>query len=370
MNIMLHRLAIRFINRGAGYTLSEAKFIFVILILPAFVFPKFGLWFEYRYDSNVCSLGKSEVNGFLAGVDDYGIASIDDDVIVSGIWFESPLSIAKKSVDEPVQRGQKSTKSKRKLKLKKFVKISLGARCVGTFYSRNFEKSSLLSETWAKFSWKKFGCDLSLSYVPRSSTRPYIPLDEAERKWAVYSSFSTDISPSFEIFKKMSIGFFVGIQKYWYIEAFRNYNSFALSVGPRIKWQDLTLGWNFTSSSADGRDIPDATDISYRQDDFSAGFSRGVKILGVSFSPGVEVNYSRRFYTSRKPLWVDPLHLGRWEEKWDVSSQISTDIGKNWTVRTKLIFTSRAAHSEWKPEVNGLRSYEKSEVSIRVSKKF
>lgn len=346
------------------------KLIFTIWLLPVFTFAKWGSWFEYQYNSNVCSLGETEIKNFNNGIDDYGLATIDDDVISSAIWGESRFSIGRKSSNEKTQVKEKSSTSKKKSKSAPELRLAFGGRLVGTIYTRNFDKSSTLSQGWIKLLWGKLDADIQVSYIPRGATRPYTPLEGGKRKWAVYSNIEAKTSAGFLIVKNLSLGLSTRIKKYWYTKSFSNYNSLAFSCELWFKWYELSLSWDFTNSRADGRDMFEVTDISYTQDNFSLDYSRYVTIWQFKISPGIESNYSRRFYTSPKPLWIDPLHLGRWEKKWTISPQITVELGNNWTAKTKVEFSKRTAQSEWNPQLNGLRSYESTEISIRMSKRF
>ncbi len=129
---------------------------------------------------------------------------------------------------------------------------------------------------------------------------------------------------------------------------------------------EFEIAYRFLISEARGYDTSvenkqnsDESDISYEEDMFSLVINKSIIIFEREIKISLKGNYYYRIYTSQKAYWIDPLHLGRVDELYDLSGSARNFIGKKIWLELGVNYKDRNSKSEYNPEIPELRNYKK-----------
>ncbi len=324
---------------------------FLLFVSAALAKTSAALWAEVRYDSNICFLSDYELGLFRSCCDDFLITTSDDAVLRAGGWVE--------------WRGRF-----------RGLYARLRASGFGAFFVENKAKSYGKLSAYAELGRGVWRVRLFGSFVPYYASRAYRDDETKAVQWASYCSVLGGV----RLRLRLAPGLFFGVRAAQrlarYNEFFPEYDSVRRSFGAFVaRWgiTDIELGYEYAASDARGydeacetKDSSDESDISYVQDRFYVTLGRE---LG-AFELGAELYASHRVYTSRKPLWVDPLHVGRDEWRVSFAPWAKFSLGGGFWLRAQWRVTSRSAKSPCNPDVAKLRSYERHIVFLRVGRDF
>ncbi len=307
------------------------------------------------YDSNICRLSSYDIDRFKNGDKDFLLDTADDGI------FKLSASLLWKSG----WRGNH---------------ITIGLNTSGYLYYRNEDKNYIWSQLFLILRSGRAKLRLSSSFVPRYNSRAYIDADTDSTKWAGYWSSTNSIDIRYRVFKKNYLGVTYEFRRAWYNNYFPEYDSDRHSFGIYIQRYTpikVKLGYKFYKSTARGYDqdgetkeTSDETDISYEQDLFYTSVCSDVRAFSLNVETEIKLDVYHRVYTSQKPYYIDPLHLGRDEWRLSVEPSAKLYISPRIWAKANIEFSLRRANSEFNPEIPKLRNYDRIRAILAIGRDF
>ncbi|MCD6417514.1 hypothetical protein J7M00_01865 [bacterium] len=336
------------------------KFTTTIILLLMSIIPVLGsfsgsIYSGFRYDSNVCKLSDYDLDRFTYGQKDFLLETSDDGIMRSGFSL----------------RGQKRID-----KIRLYGKFFL----THNLYIRNGYKNYLLCGLGFTIRRKNTRIKISGSFIPEYASRAYIDDDTDSTKWASYMSAAVKV----EIRQKLFSGIYVGGRYEFRMARYNDYfpeydsqrNGFCIFLS-RYRPVKVEVGYYFYKSSARGYDTQgetkensDESDISYEQDKVYLSSGYDTKIASFSTQFDIDISGYHRVYTSEKPYFIDPLHLGREEFLLSVSPSTKIFITQKFWTKFSFDYFLRKAHSEYNPDVSKLRDYSRYRATITFGYDF
>ncbi len=329
----------------------------IFILVFTIVFGEIGGYVSLgiKYDSNICSLSDYEMSGFKAGKQDFLIETSDDAI------FQLKCGI---NLDESLGKYQ----------------IEGGLSFSGNGNISNSVMSDINIGYSASLRRRNTRLKISGNFFPNSRNRAYIDVDSGTLQWSSYKSISGRV----EFRQRIGFGIYLSTQYEYrwsrYNDYFPEYDAIrhGLSISAnRYVPFGIGMGYTFYKSDARGYDergetkaSSDETDVSYEEDNFYFSIGYDLDIWNRKMTPSLKFEASHRVYTSTKPYWVDPLHLGRDEWTFDVEPALSSEIMENIEGGIFCEITLRDAESKHNPNISKLRYYEKTTVGLSIRKVF
>lgn len=279
---------------------------------------------EWRYIHPYRGVNIYATLGFAYDDNIFRYADTDIDKFVNNI---EPYRYPIETYDDLITTVEMHAKVRSKLIMGRSTTFNLKIR--GNLYYQNSIKD------YASFStsmWHRVGKEGHLLakylFLPKYFIRYYPDLDVSTPYPYPYftdcffAKHLFALSGGYRFFDKVDIGLSYGRELYDYNDAFNEYdtglNEFAVSVGftyrdllyPALKYSYLIADAKATDEPGETKQMSDDGDISHDEDAF--GLSLDLDLTQTKpFRFETDLTYTRRFYTTEKPVLVDPTHAGR-----------------------------------------------------------
>jgi hypothetical protein len=187
------------------------------------------------------------------------------------------------------------------------------------------------------------------------------------------------ISGGYNLFEKADIGVSYARELNDYNDAFNEYdsgmNEFGISAG--FGYRDLlypALEYSYTNAQAKATDEPgetkqmsDDSDISYDEDGLRLSIDLDLT-KSKPFRVETGLSYERRFYTTEKPVLVDPTHAGREDTKLGIKLTCLFIPTERITFSVGYEFEQRTVSSPYDiNEIEDIKDYTRNIYSAQVS---
>jgi len=329
--------------------------ILLLLILPLWANFSGSAWVGIRFDSNICSLSDYDLNRFETGEKEFLLSTSDDAItrIGGSIRYYTRLG-----------------------KFRLYANTSLWSG----IYLKNSAINYLSASGYFRIRLKGTSAQISIGGTPRYRSRAYIDDDSVSTQWSEYKSFWSSCEISQNVISQFHVSAKYKKSFYQYCDYFPEYDSdrdefeFAISKSGRTS---IELGYRFTNSDARGYDHAgemkeesDESDISYEQDLANITLNHDFELMNLECTPEISGQFYRRLYTSIKPYWIDPYHLGRTEMVWQITPSARVGFGSKMWTKLECSFRYRRAESDFNPDIPKLRDYDRFLFSITVGRNF
>ena len=311
---------------------------------------------EMQYIDNVCALSDSERSMFLNRERSYLLGSLDDNRFRLGINHQ--------------------------INLGRFRNFKMAVFLSGTyvFHAINGELNYLSGSVSLRARSRKNYARITFGFVPYYCSRAYYDPESDSYQWAEYMRLSGSLYLRRRLFRGMYAGVIIYYAFLRYNDYFPEYDSRQYRLGGELTWRgaiDINAKYYFKKSIARGYDqsgedvlTSDESDISYEQDRFVLSLSRRFNAFERNVELSLTADARFRIYTSQKPYWLDPLHLGRVDRFLYLSGSARFYLTSKWWLELGGRLRLRKATSEHNPNIEALRSYSVKAISMKLGAKF
>ncbi len=266
---------------------------------------------QCSYDDNIFRYAESDIDKFVNNIEPY----------------RYPIE----TYDDLITTVEMHAKLRTKLIMSRSTTFNL--RLKGHLYYQNRIKdyASISASMWHRVG-KEGHLLIRYLFLPRYFIRYYPDFDvSTPYPYPYFAECSfvkhlVSVGGGYLLFGSTDIGFSYARELNDYNDAFNEYdsgmNEFGISAG--FNYQDLlcpSLKYTYTTAQAaatdkqgETKEMSDDSDISYDEDGIQ--FSLDLDLTeGKPFRFETDLIYARRFYTTEKPVLVDPTHAGREDTK-------------------------------------------------------